>query len=74
MCLVTDLVDKSDKFITFFKVLIDRFYDYNTLCRINQLNEYQVIKSQTNYIKFVIYKVFNMLVKYENKHIYCVII
>ena len=73
MCSVIDLIDKSDKFITFFKASIDYFYNYNTLRRINQLNEYQVIKLQTDYIKFVTYKTFNILVKYENKHIYRVI-
>ena len=73
MCSVISLVNKSDKSITFFEVSIDRFYNYNTFRRINQLNEYQVIKSQISYIKFVIYKAFDMLIKYENKHIYHVI-
>ena len=73
MCLVINLIDKSDKPITFFKISIDRFYDYNTLRQINQLNKYQIIKSQIDYIKFVTYKTFNMLVKYENEYIYRVI-
>ena len=42
--------------------------------RIDQKNEYQIIKSVINYKKFDDYKTFDVLINYEKKHIYKIII
>ena len=69
-----DFIDNNNKFITFFQVSIERLYNYNTFCCIDQKNEYQVFKSQTNYRKFNNYKASNVLINYKEKHIYKIII
>ena len=58
----------------FYKFFTNYFFNYDLLKRIDQRNEYQIIKLSINYKKFVDYQALDIFVIYENEHIYRIII
>ena len=74
ICSITNLINNNKKLITLYKAFINYSYNYNFFRRINQKNEYQIIKFNTNYKKFDDYKILNVLINYKNEHIYRIII
>ena len=71
---ITSLINNNKKSIILYKTFINYLYNYNFFRRIDQKNEYQIIKFNTNYKKFDNYKISNVLINYKNEHIYQIII
>ena len=74
ICSITNLINSNKKSIILYKVFIDYSYNYNFFRRIDQRNEYQIIKFNTSYKKFDDHKILSVLINYKNEHIYQVII
>ena len=74
ICSVKNLINNNKKSITSYETFTNHSYNYNFFRRINQKDEYQIIKFSTSYKKFDDYKVSNVLINYKNEHIYRVII
>ena len=72
--LVIDFTIEKNEFIIFYEFFTNYFFNYNFLKRIDQRNEYQIIKFSIDYKKFIDYQVFNIFMNYENEHIYRIII
>ena len=73
ICSITNLINNNKKSIISYETFIDHLYNYNTLRKIDQ-KKYQIIKSSTSYKKFDDHKISNVLINYESKHIYKIII
>ena len=72
--LVIEFIDKKNEFIILYEIFTNRFFNYNFLKRIDQRDEYQIIKFLIDYRKFVDYRAFDIFVNYKNEHIYRMII
>ena len=71
---VIEFIDKKNEFIIFYEIFTNYFFNYNFLKRIDQRDEYQIIKFSIDYKKFVDYRALDIFVNYENEHIYRMII
>ena len=72
--LVIDFIDKKNESIIFYEFFTYYFFNYNFFKRINQRDEYQIIKLLIDYKKFVDHRVLDIFVNYENEYIYRMII
>ena len=71
---VIEFIDEKNEFIIFYEIFTNYFFNYNFLKRIDQRDEYQIIKFSIDYKKFVDYRAFDIFVNYENEYIYRIII
>ena len=72
--LVIDFTNEKNEFIIFYESFTNYFFNYNFLRRINQRDEYQIIKFLIDYKKFIDYRALDIFVNYKNEHIYRMII
>ena len=72
--LVIDFTIEKNEFIIFYEFFTNYFFNYNLFQRIDQRDEYWIIKLSIDYKKFVDYRIFNIFVNYENEYIYRMII
>ena len=71
---VIDFIDEKNEFIIFYEFFTNYFFNYNFFKRIDQRDEYQIMKFLTSYKKFVDYQALDIFVNYKNEYIYRMII